>query len=281
MARYGHLRPGTYDITSPRYDVDPERFLRPLVEHTREAAVEKENPGPWQAERGPFFAALAELGLPAEPELVETFLRQAIEGREYAKFIFSRNLSAALEALAEVGAAHGLERNQVAHLPLEELLALRTSSRTDEAISQYLQLRAEEEAQAQRVAAACELPPLITGQTDLDAFVIGADRPNFIGSGSTIADCFDLAHQPADQELDIAGRIVLIPQADPGYDWLFGQGIAGLVTLYGGANSHMAIRAAEFGLPAAIGIGEQRYRELAHAEVLELSPANGILRLIR
>jgi phosphoenolpyruvate-protein kinase (PTS system EI component) len=74
---------------------------------------------------------------------------------------------------------------------------------------------------------------------------------------------------------------VLIPQADPGYDWLFGQRIAGLVTLYGGANSHMAIRAAEFGLPAAIGIGEQRYRSLAKAAVLELSPANGTLRVVR
>jgi phosphoenolpyruvate-protein kinase (PTS system EI component) len=81
--------------------------------------------------------------------------------------------------------------------------------------------------------------------------------------------------------MNLAGRIVLIPQADHGYDWLFGHGIAGLVTLYGGANSHMAIRAAEFGLPAAIGIGEQRYRELAQAKVLELSPANEILRVIR
>ena len=54
-----------------------------------------------------------------------------------------------------------------------------------------------------------------------------------------------------------------------------------MVTLYGGANSHMAIRAAEFGLPAAIGIGEQRYRELVRANVIELSPANGILRVVR
>ena len=30
----------------------------------------------------------------------------------------------------------------------------------------------------------------------------------------------------------------------------------------------MAIRAAEFGLPAVIGIGEQRYRELAVARML-------------
>ena len=186
-----------------------------------------------------------------------------------------------LEALAEVGAACGLERNQVANLPLEELLALRTTTRTDEAISYHLRLRAEEEAEARRVAAACELPPLLTSPAEFDAFVIGADRPNFIGSRNITAECFNLADQPADQELKVAGRIVLIPQADPGYDWLFGHGIAGLVTLYGGVNSHMAIRAAEFGLPAAIGIGEQRYRKLARASVLEFSPANGILRVVR
>ncbi|MBK1652707.1 PEP-utilizing enzyme [Halorhodospira halochloris] len=75
--------------------------------------------------------------------------------------------------------------------------------------------------------------------------------------------------------------MALIPQADPGYDWLFGQGIAGLITLFGGANSHMAIRAAEFGLPAAIGVGEQRYREVAQARVLELDPPRQILRVIR
>lgn len=281
VARYGHLRPGTYDVTSPRYDADPERFLRPLVEHAREASLDEARPGAWQAERGAFCAALDALGLPAEPEQVETFLRQAIEGREHAKFVFSRNLSAALEALAEVGAAYGLERDQVGDLPLDELFALRTTARTQEAITTHLRLRAEEEATARRLAAACELPPLITREADLDAFVIGADRPNFIGSGTVTADCLDLSEQPADSALEVAGRIVLIPQADPGYDWLFGQGIVGLITLYGGANSHMAIRAAEFGLPAAIGIGEQRYRELARARVLELSPGNGLLRVVR
>lgn len=66
----------------------------------------------------------------------------------------------------------------------------------------------------------------------------------------------------------------MIPQADPGYDWLFGQKIAGLITMYGGANSHMAIRSAEFGLPAAIGIGETAYRRISDATVLELNAGN-------
>ena len=45
----------------------------------------------------------------------------------------------------------------------------------------------------------------------------------------------------------------------PGFDWIFAQEIGGLVTCYGGAASHMAIRCAEFGVPAAIGCGKKIY----------------------
>jgi len=281
VAQYGHLRPGTYDIATPRYDLDPERFLRPLVKHAQKVIIEKEDSGAWKSERGAFFAALAALGLPAEPERVERFLRQAIEGREYAKFIFSRNLSDALELLAQVGSHYGLDRKELANISLEDIFAVHHKICSDQGIASNLQNRAKEAGYLQRMAAALELPPLITKQADLDAFVIGSDRPNFIGSCSVIADSINLAEYSADAQLELAGKIVLIPQADPGYDWLFGQRIAGLVTLYGGANSHMAIRTAEFGLPAVIGVGEQRYRELAQASMLELTPANSIIRVVR
>jgi phosphoenolpyruvate-protein kinase (PTS system EI component) len=62
----------------------------------------------------------------------------------------------------------------------------------------------------------------------------------------------------------------MIENADPGYDWLFGKAIAGLVTKYGGAASHMAIRCAEFGLPAAIGCGEQIFNELLNSNSILL-----------
>jgi len=208
-------------------------------------------------------------------------LRRAIEGREYAKFIFSRNLSSALEDLAEIGAAYGLDREQVGNLQLNEILALRTTSRTDDEIAAHLCELADQGAKAKCVANACKLPPLITAESDLDVFFIGADRPNFIGSTPVIADCLNLNKCSSDVSTDVSGKIILVEQADPGYDWIFSQGVAGLITLYGGANSHMAIRAAEFGLPAAIGVGEQRYAELAQARVLEVSPCDAVLRVVR
>ena len=62
---------------------------------------------------------------------------------------------------------------------------------------------------------------------------------------------------------------------------LFGRNIAGLVTKYGSANSHMAIRTAEVGLPAVIGVGEQKFNEIVTANVLEIDCSSQLIRKVR
>jgi hypothetical protein len=59
----------------------------------------------------------------------------------------------------------------------------------------------------------------------------------------------------------LMGNILMIPSADPGYDWIFSHKISGFITMYGGVNSHMSIRAQELGIPAVIGAGELLYRK--------------------
>jgi len=51
--------------------------------------------------------------------------------------------------------------------------------------------------------------------------------------------------------------------------------------MYGGANSHMAIRAAEFSLPAAIGVGEQLYNTCNSANSIELDAAGETIRILQ
>ena len=74
---------------------------------------------------------------------------------------------------------------------------------------------------------------------------------------------------------DLSGKIVVVSKADPGYDWIFGYNIGGLITQYGGAASHMAIRCAEFGIPAAIGCGEKIYSYVSGLNYLEIDCKNG------
>ena len=51
--------------------------------------------------------------------------------------------------------------------------------------------------------------------------------------------------------------------------------------MYGGANSHMTIRAAELGLPAVIGVGQASYDQLARANVIELDCEANWVRVVR
>ena len=69
---------------------------------------------------------------------------------------------------------------------------------------------------------------------------------------------------------DIQGCIVMLENGDPGYDWIFTRNPAGLITKYGGVASHMSIRCAEFGIPAAIGCGELIFTNLKKAEKAKL-----------
>lgn len=277
--RYGHLRPGTYDIMSPSYMHDPERYLRPTVHRALDGVAISARPNVgslWLKARERFVKALNVEGISGSVENIEEFLRQSIEGREYAKFSFTRNLSAALDALRDWGTELGIDTELLAQFDIDSLRALHSGQITAIDVPKWLKQRSAEMSALRRVINALELPPLLCSSEDFIAFQYPATQANFIGNTAVTARCKNL--EAANVSHELTGCIVMIPQADPGYDWLFGQGISGLITMYGGANSHMAIRAAEFGLPAAIGIGEVRFRKLAGASVLELDPVNRIIR---
>lgn len=70
--------------------------------------------------------------------------------------------------------------------------------------------------------------------------------------------------------LDIEGEIIMIQSADPGYDWVFSHHIKGFITMHGGANSHMAMRAGELGIPSVIGIGAKQYDKYCLAKIVEI-----------
>lgn len=280
VAKYGHLRPGTYDIKSESYAENPERYITPILEAANLPKDKKDAGLLWLKARESFFAAMSEVGLPSNADQVEAYMRNAIEGREYSKFVFTRNLSEALDCIVRFGQEHGISRDQLAHLEIEELLSFRISRVSAHDPGDWFQKRADENLKMHQITASVELPPLIKDKQDFSVFTYPNDQPNYINSGSITADCVDLNIMDL-EKTKLAGKIAMIHQADPGYDWLFGQGIVGLITMYGGANSHMAIRAAEFGLPAAIGIGEKLYKKINMASVLELNAGNKCIRVVR
>ena len=110
-----------------------------------------------------------------------------------------------------------------------------------------------------------KLPSFICSTDDFLGFEQEESSVNFITQSKAIAE---LSFIQASSTECLDGKVVAIPNADPGFDWLFSHKIAGLITQYGGANSHMAIRCAEFGIPAAIGVGDKVYESLRAEKVV-------------
>lgn len=263
LARYGHLRPGTYDILSPRYDEAPDLYFD---WRTRPAAPAAPQPFALTLSQMRELTRLLEThGLNPDPVGLLNFLEAGIKQRELAKFHFSRNLSDTLSLLSDWGSQHGFSKEDLAFADIGAFKEAHVAA-TD---AQDLVARSIEQGRnryAQTLA--LSLPPLIAEADDVWAFEWPESVPNYITQKQVTARV-----APCEAGKHLAGAIVCIPNADPGFDWLFAHPIAGLVTAWGGANSHMAIRAGELGLPAVIGAGESLYRRWASARRLHVDCA--------
>ncbi|MCR1785007.1 hypothetical protein KVF89_20880 [Nocardioides carbamazepini] len=277
VATYQHLRPGTYDIESPVYGDDPELFLGPFVKWSGEPAddrIEQRSPAekrwpprrPWPLENDRAVArALSRAKLPVDTQQLATFIREAAELREKVKFDFTRHLSAALESIANHYAqTSGLPRPVLSYLRLGDLWHGGYEWATDAA---HLRNLSDRRAAHFGLMSAVRLPEYLSAPSQLEWFEASSAVPNFIGSGRVKAPVRVVARG---EMSDLSGKIVAIEAADPGFDWIFGYPIAGMITRYGGANSHMAIRAAELAIPAAIGVGTQLFELLTKASIADL-----------
>ena len=97
------------------------------------------------------------------------------------------------------------------------------------------------------------LPDVISSSRDIYNFEINVSKGNFINKGSVITKT--VIYKKGLDLNSLNDKIVLVENADPGYDFLFTYNIKGLITKYGGPNSHMAIRCLEENILACIGYG--------------------------
>jgi phosphohistidine swiveling domain-containing protein len=265
LARYGHLRPGTYDILSPRYDEAPDLYfdwssVRPTASAPPRFALSIE-----QLRR--IEQLLKEHELDIDVLSLIEFIKAGIEGREYAKFVFTRSLSDALSLIKRLGEDHGLSAEDCAFLDYDTIRTLYSESGSvREALRESVAHGRERHALTRNLV----LPPIIASPDEVFAFHLPPSQPNFITRKSVTAPTASIGDPPE----TFAGRILFVPSADPGFDWIFTRDICGFVTQFGGANSHMAIRAGELGIPAVIGAGEVLFQRWQAARKLCLDCSN-------
>lgn len=276
---YGHLRPGTYDIRAFTYRERLDEYLGSSDQGSGPTATAIELASPEADDNlhlrdvvgeSEVEALIAEGGFTFSIDQLDAFIKDSIRQREWLKLEFSKNLSASLDLIVSFARYHGMDRQDVAYLRIGEILTLSNESWTTDEIS-YLRSSIEHRQQVQNLTSNVPLPDLIFSSQDVELIRDQRRKPNFVTQFEVTAGVVRLDNSsniPANEELE--GKIVLIENADPGFDWLFSKGIAGLCTKYGGAASHMTIRCAEFGIPAAIGCGGQIFDELSDLTVIRL-----------
>ena len=218
---------------------------------------------------------LQEHGLGEDVLGLFSFIKAAIEGREQAKFIFTRNVSDILKYLGAWGERKGFSREDMSYADIRVIKDVYSGSVNEKEV---LRQSIEAGKVAYAVGEGIVLPPLIADESAVKSFVVPESQPNFVTQNRVQGELFKIK-QSADVGME--GRILLIESADPGYDWIFSHKIKGFITKYGGANSHMAIRAGELGLTAVIGAGSLLYDRLMTASVIEIDAPKKQVNILR
>lgn len=273
---YGHLRPGTYDITSYSYDERPYDYIN--IEEVNNDMMDyesivsnKEMFKLNKKQRENIEELLEEFKFEFSVSDLFLFIKDSIQKREYIKFEFTKNISLALKLILRYGKYNGFNREELAYLHIEDILSY-ANKPFNSSSTQRLKDIIEKNKEENDLTAYIHLPDLIIDKNDIRIIHLQQRKPNFITSKKITAQYIHLDKKIDDlANLNFDDKIILIENADPGYDWIFTKKIVGLVTKYGGVASHMAIRCSEFGLPAAIGCGEKIYRKLINGEKIILN----------
>ncbi len=266
MKKYGHLRPGTYDITSKRYD-EIAKFNFNLISKKsynkklslKNSHIRKINN---QLKINHFYNISHEKFL--------YYISQAISLREYSKFIFTKFISLILKIIYQYGKKHGLKKSELAHININNFL-----SNKKYIFIRKLKKIALKNIKKHNLNKMIMLPMLIKDISRIRIIPFQTSSPNFITRKKI--DSQYIYNPDISKQNKVNKKIVLIENADPGYDWIFGNKILALITKYGGINSHMAIRCAELSIPAAIGCGDQIFSQLLKKKSIYLDCSSTVI----
>ena len=263
--KYFHLRPNTYDIVNKRYnekimvnkidDLDLEKILNFDFRDAEKLLTKKE-----------FFRLskiLKKEKINIDVKNLITFCITSLKLRENYKFIFSRSLSDGIQLLRIYSLKMGLTE-QFSNVDLNTIFKIQKNSDLKILKQRFYDYKNQSE-----YFNLVKLPYLIVSNNDFFVSSILLSKPNFITDKNISGKLVFLDGKSKKKSLK--NMIVVIVNADPGFDWIFSHKIKGLITKFGGINSHMSIRCEELNVPAIIGFGEDNYSKIIDKKELSIN----------
>lgn len=265
LKEYGHLRPNTYEISNPNYRQNfnnyfnkvkinlkrPKKFNFNFAQKTRINNLLKKTK----------FKEI-------NANLLINFIQLSIYQRENSKLFFTKIINEIFNQLKILFKRIGLNVRNIEYLDIKKILFLYENFSHKDIIYD-LNKNITENKKIYKFNKNFNLPNIITNEKDIYFFEEQNASPTFITDKIVISKFILL--KKFSQKFDFENKIICIENADPGYDFIFNHKINGLITAFGGPNSHMSIRCNEFGLPAAIGIGEKKFHQLIKNNTLYLN----------
>ncbi len=274
LNKYGHLRPGTYEITSENYKSNfsnyfgKKRKFKNISQNKFEFSYTQKNKINKFISKNKIYKDFSEL---------INFIKNSIKYREYSKFIFTKSVDMIFDNLERLGKKFRIDKKELSYLDIQKILNLYFNYLNYKSI-ESLKLNIQENKKEYYKNYLINLPDVITSGKDLFLQKKNESKINFISNKIITSKLFEFSKINLKNKIN---GIICIENADPGYDFLFSKNIKGLITKYGGQNSHMAIRCAELNLPALIGVGEKFYNNIINSSYIKIDCIQNKIELLK
>ena len=241
---YGHIRAGNYNLSSSNLKNNLE-FTELLVHNSE---PQDENISLQKVIFSNIDKYFELNNIPYTASAWVEMFQTAIATRENSKFYYTKGID---------GILNEIEKHNI----------------SDEQLFQRLNIEFNQENTINLDLKNTLMPDLISSSDDFYLYEEMSKDGNYIGQG-TVSGKVLLLDNYSNQPYDLDNKIVVIPAADPGWDWIFNYKIKSLITQYGGPNSHMAIRCAEHNIPAILGVGESNFSMISASQSLSIDFSN-------
>ena len=272
ILKYGHLRPDTYEITSKNYrEGFKEYFDKKSKTKISNYSSKKKAFSFNSKQKSKIIKFLKINKINVKYKDFINFIKDSIFLREYSKFIFTKSINLIFENLIEIGNKFKISRDDLSYLNLSTVLENHYNY-SDLSLIKKFKKEINENKKIYYENSKIHLNSVICEPDDLYFFEEFKNIGNFVTRKQVHSKTY--IYNKKFKNKDLKNNIILIQNADPGFDFLFSKNIKGLITKFGGQNSHMSIRAAELSIPACIGVGENKFEFLKTRKFLTLDCEN-------
>ena len=250
LKRYGHLRPNTYEISNPNY----KNAFTNYFKNTKKKIIKKRkfNFSKDQLQKINLLIKKNKFNNLNATDLIK-FIKSAIYERESSKLFFSKVINEIFEELKILSNRISLDKKDIQYMNFKSILELYQKF-SHKNIIDNIKKEINENKKNYLFNLNFNLPNIIVDPKSVYFFQELNASPTFITNQTTIGKISYI--KKINKKFNLDNKIICIENADPGFDFIFNHKIKGLVTAFGGPNSHMSIRCNEFSIPA-IGIGEK------------------------